>query len=152
MSIETVRPRLKTIFEGVTGLTTVLTGVPRGSAAVNLPILLILTGRMVRQRLDADTIIETRNYRLVLLVKAWAAGIDLEAEDLCEPFFTRIPAAIDPRPGLHTTTNADPLATVQEARLTEDSGIIGIEFGGKDYAGAEWILEVDEYVMLSQGS
>lgn len=41
----------------------------------------------------------TRTYRLALLVKPWTQGIELEAEQACEPFYERFEDALAGGPG-----------------------------------------------------
>jgi hypothetical protein len=145
VSVATVKDRLALIIGTeaiITGVKKVPQGVPRALTAADLPTCVILTGRGVSERIGADLVQETRLYRLILLVKSVQTGIELEAEALCEPFFDRFHDAFEVRPGLHTLTNTDPLAGVQEALLLEDTGTITIEFSGVDYAGIEFSLQV----------
>lgn len=155
MSVTTVKDRLVTLLSTpaiVPGITLALAGAARSLTAADLPACLVLTDRATRQELAADMLLVSRRYRLALLVKPWVQGVDLEAEDLCEPFFERFYAAFAERPGLHTLTNLDPLENVQNAILLEDSGVIGIELAGVGYAGIEFILQVDEYMATAPGA
>jgi hypothetical protein len=136
MTVATEKQRLADICEGyITGIKVAYAGAPRNIVSANLPAaVVVLTGEVERRR-DGPLLVMARTYRLALIVKEWALGIELEAEALCEPFFDRFESILDARPQLQLANATTPLAGVLDAWLGNDSGVIEIELAGVSYAG-----------------
>jgi hypothetical protein len=135
MTVITEKQRLADICAGyITDIRTAYAGAPRNIAAASLPAVVVLTGEVERRR-DGPLLIMARTYRLALIVKAWALGIELEAEALCEPFFDRFESIFDARPQLQLANATTPLEGVLDAWLGNDSGVIEIELASISYAG-----------------
>jgi len=147
MSVITVTERLEdildTLISAEEGKTYV--GRPRGVAPGNLPAFVIMTGEASYDYEGSDLLLETRTYRLALLVQQWAAGAELETEQKCRPYFGTMISTFAGRPGLEHPLGENPLSGVQVAALTRDSGVVNIILAGKAYAGVEWQLQVTEY-------
>jgi hypothetical protein len=142
MSVATEKARIALICETlITGVNEGYAGMPRDIAGANLPAVVVLTGEAARDRKD-DMLQTARVYRLALLVKSWAEGIELEAEALCEPFFDRFETVFHARPSLQTTDNTTTLAGVLDAYLGADTGVTNIELAGVGFSGVIFDLTV----------
>jgi len=142
MSVATEKARIATICETlITGVNEGIAGMPRHIAGASLPAVVVLTGEATRERHD-DILTITRVYRLALLVKSWAEGIELEAEELCEPFFPRFESIFHARPSLQLANNTTTLEGVLDAWLGDDTGVTNIELAGAGYAGVIFNLHV----------
>ena len=150
MSVATEKARLAAICATITGVLDTYAGMPRNIAGANLPAVVVLTGEAERTRQD-NMLTITRVYRLALLVKPWAEGIELEAEALCEPFFARFEDTLHARPSLQLTDNTTMLAGVQDAWLGNDTGVTNIELAGVGFAGVlfdEWVVSLREFTRM----
>jgi hypothetical protein len=119
LSVATEKARIADICETIAGIGGA-GAMPRNLADANLPYVVVLTGEATRQR-DDNLISIERIYRLALLVKSWAEGVETEAEGLCEPFFPLFEDAFLSRPSLQLADNTTPLAGVQNADLGNDT-------------------------------
>ncbi|MHC4617389.1 MAG: hypothetical protein ACYTEQ_06505 [Planctomycetota bacterium] len=141
MTVETVKARLVTIcgaIEGVNGASRE----PRNITGGEMPWCVVLAGPADYR--DGSTLgNEVREYRLILIVQAFAQGPEYEAEELAEPFFERFRDEFMQNTGLDTGNN-DPLAGVQNAQLVRDTGVSGIELAGVEYSGVEFAVQVWE--------
>jgi len=151
MSVTTVKDRIDTIVTNVTGVNEVKDGLPRNAVPGNMPFAYIATAdaRVVQAGSAGDTLLLfERDYKIVLVIKPWAHGIELEVEAAAEPFFTRIYDVLWGNPGLHTFTagvpNNDPLDYVFDTALTGDSGVVNIVVGGLAVVGVVFSLTVQE--------
>lgn len=141
MSVATEKARLAALCELITGVNEGYAGVPRGIAAANLPAVVVLTGEAERQQEGSLTYIR-RVYRLALLVMSWQEGIELEAEERCEPFFARFEDLFEVRSSLQLTDNTSTLAGVLESHLGADTGVTNIELAGVGFAGVIFNVHV----------
>jgi hypothetical protein len=141
MSVATERARIAAIAATITGIATTSAALPRNLTSADLPALVVLAGEGTRTR-DGGLMFVQRTYRLALLVKPWAQGIELEAEQACEPFFPRFEDAYGQRPALQLTDNLTPLEGVQHSDLGNDTGTTMIELAGVGYAGVMFDLNV----------
>jgi len=138
MSISTVKAALAETLAGVTGLTSIYTTAPANLDNAELPALVIFAGAGQWQRtgLNQPMVEERRTYLLNLYVQAVQAGAYGEAEAAVEPFLSRIPAALGLAPRLGETS-------VLLATLTADKGISVMPYGGVEYLGVEFTVEVE---------
>lgn len=149
MTVASVKNRLAAICASIEGIAGADRS-PRSLARADLPYVVVLTGEAQRltgrdgQRGAADHVVVRRVYRLALIVKAWATGVEAEAEEACEPFFERFEDAFANRPSLHLGDDtSSSLAGVLDAWLGNDTGVINIELAEKAYAGVMFDLWVD---------
>lgn len=149
MSVSTEKARIAAICELMTGIVSGHAQIPRGLTSSELPAVVVLTGEAERQRED-NVIYVNRRYRLALLVKAWAAGIEGEAEELCEPFFARFEEMFHARPSLQLSNNTTLLAGVQNSDLGNDTGVTNIEIAGGAYAGVIFDLNVQSVRVITR--
>lgn len=150
MSVATERARIAAIAATIDGVVSTSAAVPKSLASVQVPAVIVMTGEATRRR-DGGIMIIERVYTLALLVKAAVAGVELEAEQACEPFFPRFETAFGQRPGLQLADNTTPLDGVQHSELGNDSGVIGIELGGVAYLGVRFDLHVLSYRDIPRG-
>lgn len=149
MSEVTEKARIAAICNLITGVNGA-GSMPRNLPDAELPFVVILTGEATRQR-DDNLISKERIYRLALLVKSWAEGIDVEAEELTEPFYARFEDAFMSRPSLQLADNTTPLEGVQNSDLGNDTGVININMAGVDYAGVMFDLHVLSQRVITRG-
>ncbi|MHC4301325.1 MAG: hypothetical protein ACYS7Y_28995 [Planctomycetota bacterium] len=141
MTVETVKTRLITICESITGVKGA-SRTPRNVVGAEMPWCVVLAGPAEFR--DGSTLgNELREYRLILLVQSWAQGPEYEAEELAEPFFERFRDEFMQNTALDTGSN-DPLAGVQNAQLIRDTGVTDIELAGVTYSGVEFTIQVWE--------
>jgi len=150
MSVATQKERIAAICELITGVTTAFASAPRGITNADLVAVVVLTGEAQREQED-NMLNVYRLYRLALLVKPWVQGIELEAEEACEPFFERFEDAFFTRPSLQLADNTTPLAGVQNSLFEGDTGVTNIELGGKGYAGVIFNLNVHSIRVITRG-
>lgn len=98
MSVAAQRERIAAIAALIDGVATTSAALPRNLTGADLPAVIVLAGEGVRTR-DGGLMLVTRTYRLALLVKPWTQGIELEAEQACEPFYERFEDALAGGPG-----------------------------------------------------
>jgi len=148
MTVTNVKERLAAICAGIEGIAGADRS-PRSLARANLPYVVVLTGE--GQRFTGrdglggapDMPIVRRVYRLALIVKAWATGVETEAEEACEPFFERFEDAFVLRHGLYLNDTTTSLPEVLDAWLGNDTGVINIDLAEKAYAGVMFDLWVE---------
>lgn len=141
MTVATVKARLITICEAIEGVNGA-SRTPRNIAGAEYPWVVVLAGPAAYE--DGSTLgKEAREYRLLLIVQAWAQGPEYEAEELTEPFYQRFRDEFMQNTGLDTGNN-DPLAGVQNSELARDTGTTDIQLAGALYAGAEFTIQVLE--------
>lgn len=150
MSVAAQRERIAAIAALIDGVATTSAALPRNLTGADLPAVIVLAGEGVRTR-DGGLMLVTRTYRLALLVKPWTQGIELEAEQACEPFYERFEDAFGRRPGLQLTDNTTPLPGVQHAELGNDGGTTMIELAGVGYAGIMFDLIVQSIRDVPRG-
>lgn len=151
MSVSAQRTRIAAIAQSyVTGIVTAVAGAPRRLTAADLPAVVVTTGEAQRQR-DDNVIMISRQYNLVLLALPWQQGIELEAEQTCEPFFEAFEEAFLSRPSLQLADNTTPLEGVMNADLLGDTGVTNVELAGVGYAGIVFTLQVDSIRVLTRG-
>ncbi|GIV82068.1 MAG: hypothetical protein KatS3mg051_1422 [Anaerolineae bacterium] len=148
MTVSDIKGRIAEICAGIEGITGADRS-PRSLARAALPFVVVLTGEAQRftgrdgQPGTPELTIVRRVYRLALIVKAWATGVETEAEEACEPFFERFEDAFGNRPGLYLDDTTTSLADVLDVWLGNDTGVINIELAEKSYAGVIFDLWVE---------
>lgn len=142
MTVSTVKARIAAICETITGVTSAYAGGPRAISDADLPAIVVLTGAAQKEDTSADMLTVNRTYQLALLALPWAEGIELEAEEKCEPFFERIEDAFFTRPSLQLADNTTRLAEVQLVQTGPDTGVIDISLAGAAYAGVIFDISV----------
>lgn len=138
MSISTVKMAFATTLAGVTGLTSIYTTAPANLDNAELPALVIFAGpgQWSRTGLNDPLVDDRRTYFLNLYVKAVQAGAYGEAEAAVEPFLSRIATALGNAPRLGSDS-------VLLATLRGDKGISVMPYGGVEYLGVEFTVEVE---------
>jgi len=138
MSISTVKTAFATTLTGVTGLTSIYTTAPANLDNAELPALVIFAGpaQWRRTGLNEPMVEESRTYLLNLYVQPVQAGAYGEAEAAVEPFLSRIATALGNAPRLGESS-------VLLATLTGDKGISVMPYGGVEYLGVEFTVEVE---------
>ncbi|HNT77559.1 MAG TPA: hypothetical protein PKH77_21295 [Anaerolineae bacterium] len=134
-----IKTALATVLAAITGVRRVYTTAPNSLPPSDLPAWVIYTGPAtyaVRGYGIYDG--ETRRYTLRLYVLPLQEGIPGEAEAACEPFFTRVRAALDPDNRLNQ------LVGILELTLLGDQGVSVLNLGGSAYLGIEFTLEVTQ--------
>lgn len=150
MGVPEHKTRIAAICNTMTGINGA-GAMPRDLPDADLPYVVILTGEATRQR-DDNLITVERIYRLALLVKSWAEGVETEAETLTEPFYDRFEDAFNSRPSLQLADNTTRLTGVQNADLGNDTGVTNIELGGVGYAGVMFDLHVLSTRVITRGT
>ena len=119
MSIATVRARLASLQESITGINKAYVQLPKGILnSVDMPLFM----NFVRNSNNDDTILGsgtariTRTYLMWLMVKPVAEGEQGEGESLVEPFIQNVSQFFISRPTLGN------LLGVEYAHLVSDSG------------------------------
>lgn len=152
--VQPVLDRLADILENeVVGVKRVYAGRPRDVPPMDFPACIVLSGAGNYgwdTPASGDSLLPiTRSYRLLLLVKPWAQGNELEAEQAARPYFQKMLEAFLERDGLgYPDRQSNHLTGVQTARIINDSGIINIVIGNKAYSGIEFGLEVTQYMRV----
>lgn len=150
MGVPEEKARIAAICDTITGVKGA-GAMPRSLADASLPYVVILTGEATRQR-DDNVISIERVYRLALLVKSWAQGVETEAEELTEPYYERFEDAFHSRPSLQLSDNTTRLAGVQNADLGNDTGVTNIDLAGVGYAGVMFDLHVLSMRVITRGT
>ncbi|MCB0207711.1 MAG: hypothetical protein KDJ52_00185 [Anaerolineae bacterium] len=145
MSVATVKARLVTIQQNITGVLTAYAQGPNSLSAANMPLFVNLTRKaeVDWKVFGSDMGLETRLYAMQLYVMPFGQGVPGEAEEACELFFPLVRDTFAARPSL------EQLLGVQEATFLGDSGVIGLKYpleGGSLYWGIEFRLQVKEVV------
>lgn len=141
MTVETVKTRLVTICDGIDGVNGASRD-PRNVVGAEFPWCVVLAGP-AGYRNGSSLGNEEREYRLILIVQAWAQGPEYEAEELAEPFFERFRDEFMENTGLDTGNN-DPLVGVQNSQIIRDTGVSDVILAGVTYSGIEFVIQVWE--------
>lgn len=151
MSVATEKDRIAAICRTITGVTTAHAAGPRKANTSDLPAVIVLTGNAEKLH-DADLIVVNRTYQLALLALPWSMGIELEAEETCEPFFERFETAFFERPSLQLSDNTTRLQSVQMVTVGPDTGVINISLAGSEYAGVMFDITVQSIRQITRGT
>jgi len=113
---------------------------PENPDSARMPLLTCLPGRNVNQKgRGTNSNLGTREYRLLLIVEAWMAGIPTEsAQADAETLIDAIEDAYLCRPRLELN-GGDPLDGVTAVTLGGDSGLIPF---GELWVAVEWPLSI----------
>lgn len=146
MSVETVKSALATLQVQIAGVVRAYEDAPYSLPPTDLPAFVNFAGAAGYDYGAADIegyVIVTREYRMRLLVAAVQTGIPGEAEALCKPFLTTVPAYFFARPSLGQ------VSMVQRARIVGDGGVQQFPWGlNEAHIGIEFRLQVGEYVAI----
>lgn len=150
MSVSTVGAKLATIQEDITGLTKAYAHdeLPGDLHTSELPAILNFPGPADYTIISHGFVQEIREWRMQLLVEPVARDVDPgRAGGTLEPFFRRVfEEFLD-------SLQLEALSNVVVAAISGDSGWSVIEWGGKEYIGAEFTLEViEKWTVTDYGS
>lgn len=151
MSVATVKTRLAAIQETISGVKRAYAQPPLSLPASDLPAMVNFAGAATHEWRVAgnDVDLETRAYLMRLYVAPLTTGVPGEMERLCEPFFVSVRDMFAARPGLGLGTKGSHLTGVQLAILQGDSGVSVMTYGGAQYVGVEFRLQVTELVEVN---
>lgn len=156
MGVQTTRPRIVAICKTITGVFHVYDNIPRVVLPAFLPAVVVFTGEVTSsQSSDGNNPgdvfgdqanLDTRIYRITLLVEEARMNAEGEAEISTDPFFDRFREAFQAKPGLELDTDN---VAVYGTRWLGDNGFRLIPYpkGSKEigeFAGTEFRLEVQE--------
>jgi hypothetical protein len=155
MAVQDVLDRLATILEAdIEGLAVggVYAGRPDDIPPAQFPAVVILTGPSQPYDYEntgmAKTVVITRQYRMLFLGKYWVADGELDAEQVCRPFFDRFRERFTGCPTLEHPKGLNPVRFIQNARLSGDSGVVTLVLAGVAYSGIEFTIDIEEYYTI----
>ena len=142
MSVLAVKARLAEVEGGIAGINRAYAQAPLSLPASDLPAFVNFAGQATHdwRIAGSDTDSETRLYLLRLYIAPLTTGTPGEIERLCEPFLTSVRDTFAARPSLER------LNGVQSAVLLGDGGPVVMQYGGTQYIGVEFKLQVTELV------
>ena len=137
-----VKTKLAEIEAAITAVKKTFAQAPHSLSAADLPAFVNFTGAATHdwRAGGSEVDIETRTYLLRLYVKPVGDGMAGEGERVCEPFFAGVRDYLAARPGLERLTG------VQLATLVGDGGVQVFQYGGLQFYGIEFRLQVTELV------
>ena len=141
MSVTTVLAQLALLQAQITGVKVAYAEAPNSVVAANMPLFITIPGEAEDDWVSAgsDSDLETRTYRMLLIVAPRGAGIPGEALALCNPFFDRVRDFFAARPALG-------LDSVHSATYLGDSGTTNIVYQDVPQVGIEFRLRIVEYL------
>ena len=144
MSTTTVKAKLVEIQEAIPGITRAFAYAPHNISNSDLPAIVNFTGPANYDTVlvGTDVIYETRTYLMRLFVKSIAAGLSGEVERDIEPFISLVPSYFASRPDF------EDLEGVLENKILGDGGIQVFKYGGQDYLGVEFRIEISEVILI----
>ena len=149
MSVTTVKARILEILDTSAEIKKTIRGSVRQLS--EMPAAVVMADRAIHEKPASDIKKIIRDYRIIVLVQPMEHGVETAAEQAVEPFYAIVEELFDIRPGLWLVDNSDTLAGVQDSFLTEDTGFQVIVLAGAAWAGAEWILRVEEWKKVVAG-
>jgi len=149
MSVTTVKSRILDILDTSSDIKKTIRGSVRQLS--EMPAAIVFADRAIHEKPASDMKKIIRDYRIMVLVQPMEHGVETAAEQAVEPFYAIVEELFDVRPGLWLADNTDTVDGVQDSFLTEDTGFTVIILAGAAWAGAEWILRVEELKKVVAG-
>ncbi len=149
MSVTTVKARILAILDTSSEIKKTIRGSVRQLSV--MPTAVVFADRAIHEKPASDIKKIIRDYRIIILVRLMEHGLETAAEEAVEPFYAIVEELFDVRPGLWLTDYTDTVDGVMDSFLTEDTGFQVIVLAGAAWAGAEWILRVEEWKKVVAG-
>lgn len=138
-----ITTRLVTMAATISGINGADDELPASLTDTALPFLLVVEGGANFTSIDVDTLSCTREWTLLLWVKAYEQGSvtsEKAARDACLPFLLSVPRFFW---GRRTLEHGDTgVAYVTDARLTRDEGAQGLTHNQRYFYGIPYRLSV----------
>jgi hypothetical protein len=135
----TILERLAAIESSITGVVKAKARLPRTITAADMPLFLNYIGPAQYDYQSSDLVFVTRTFRPTLYIMSTGQGIENEAQEKAEPFFTRVRDEFGGRPSLNS------LKHIQDCTLVSDTSVVVLAYLGNEYLGIEWSLRI-EYI------